>query len=340
MERGALEAVPVEGGVERARQPFGVLGDGGRMLVARVGEGEAAPRAEFAEGETVAVAHLGGEGADHLAGRLVRLDLEDGRTQVDVQAARVEAVRRQRRRHRPLRVARGDGEAELGVEHARRRLGVGVRIDAGREAQEHGLARAAFPRQPVEQGQLVEVVHGHAAHALVERGGQFGGALVVAVEGEAVGGEGGGAGHGQLAAAHHVHAQPFLVHDGGEGQAEPGLGRVEHGHVGPARAEFAAELARRLAEIGLVEHVQGGAVLRDQLAQVDAAQRQPSGGGEGGGAGQHVALGQGVERVHAQSMGARPLAPNPRPILRAWRTASPTSTSAARRAWSTSPARP
>ena len=222
---------------------------------------------------------------------------------MDVQAARVEAVRRQRRRHRSLGVARGDGEAELGIEHARRRLGVGVRIDAGRKAQEHGLARAAFPRQPVEQGQLVEVVHGHAAHAFVEGGGQLGGALVVAVEGEAVGGEAGGAGHGQLAAADHVHAQPLLRDDGGEGQAEPGLGRVEHGDVGPARAEFAAERACGFAEIGLVEHVEGRAVLLRQRAQVAAAEGQPSGGGKGGRAGQHVALGQGVERVHAGEYG-------------------------------------
>ena len=219
------------------------------------------------------------------------------------------------------------------------------------------MARAPLARDAVELGQLVEVVDddtadGVAAHRRLE----LLGALVVAVEVEPRGGETRRPRDRQLAPADHVHAQPLLLHDGGQGQAQVRLRRVEHRHLGPARLELAAELACGLAEVLLVEHVEGRAVRLGQIAQVTAADAQAPGGGEGGGVGEHVAVGQGVEgsgvrhgRDYARRRSYRPTTRDGgavgRPILaESWRlkttsSASPTSTTGAVRAWSTSPAR-
>ena len=156
----------------------------------------------------------------------------------------------------------------------------------------------------------MEVVDHDAADGVpADRGLELLGALVVPVEVEARAGKARRPRDRELPAADHVHAQPLLGHDGGEGQAEVRLGRVEHGDLGPARLELSAELARGLAEVRFVEHVEGRAVRLGQFAQVAAADAQAPGGGEGAGVGEHVAVGQGVEGSgvrHALDYAGRP----------------------------------
>ena len=173
---------------------------------------------------------------------------------------------------------------------------MGVWVHVRGDAQEDRLARPPLARDAVELGQFVEVVDHDAADGVARDGRlKLLGALVVAVEVEARGGEARRPRDGEFAAADHVHAQPLLGHDAGEGEAEVGLGRVQHGDLGPTRLELAAEFAGGLAEVLLVEHVEGRAVGLGEVAQVAAADAQPSGGGEGGGVGEDVAVGKGIE---------------------------------------------
>ena len=84
------------------------------------------------------VAHLGRERDEHGRGIRQRLRLVDLRADVAVQPDQLQPRRLHRLADRPLGVARGDGEAELGVQVAGLDVGVRVRGDAGGEAQPDG----------------------------------------------------------------------------------------------------------------------------------------------------------------------------------------------------------
>ena len=77
--------------------------------------------------------------------------------------------------------AAGDTDAELAVFLAGADLGVRVRVDAGRDAQQNGLALAARRRQLREAPQLVGVVDDKAAHARLDTQLQFFIGLEIAV---------------------------------------------------------------------------------------------------------------------------------------------------------------
>ena len=95
-------------------------------------------------------------------------------------------------------------EAELVVEHAGRRVGVRVRVDARREAEQRLLAHAFGLRHAVEELHLVEVVDDDAADAGVQRLAQLVLGLVVAVEVDALRREADGRRDRQLAAGDDV----------------------------------------------------------------------------------------------------------------------------------------
>ena len=86
------------------------------------------------------VAHLGRERDQHGGGIRQRLGLVDLRADVAVQPNQLQPGRLHGQGHRPLRVAGGDGKAELGVQLARLDVGVGVRGDAGGETEPDGDA--------------------------------------------------------------------------------------------------------------------------------------------------------------------------------------------------------
>ncbi len=197
-------AQPVLGAapLERRHDLLGVRLDRRRGLLAHVLGREAAAGAVLAEMQAVLAHHVGSE-REHDAVRLVvRRQVEQRRAEVAVQPDEIDAARAaQRLRDGGLGGAGADRKAELGVERAGRRLGVRVRIDAGRQAQDDRLLAAQRARQPVEQLQLVEVVDDDAADAGVERLAQLLLALVVAVEVAARRREARRQRHRQLAAA-------------------------------------------------------------------------------------------------------------------------------------------
>ena len=92
--------------------------------------------------------------------------------------------------------------------------------------------------------------------------------LVVAVEGDAVGGHPGGEGGGELAAGADVEVEPFLVQPAHDGAGQERLAGVEDVGVGP---EGVAPGTRPGPEVGLVEEVGGGAELLGERVDVDAA---------------------------------------------------------------------
>ena len=121
----------------------------------------------------------------------------------------------------------------------------------------------------------MEAVHHHPPDALFHRVGQFVGSLVVAVEVDLLQGKLGGGGHGQFTAGHHVQPQALLVENLGQGGIDVGLGGVEDLCPGAALLELSAVAAATVAQGGLVQHVDGGAVLLGQVQGRAAANNQP-----------------------------------------------------------------
>ena len=264
----------LEGGAQRIDDDLGVLVGRGRGLVAQVLDGEAAAGAVLAQLQAVLVAHAGGEGDHRVVRRLIRRHLKDGRAQVAVEAKQLQVRVRQRLHHRLLRLPSFDSQAELGVEHARRRLRVRVGVDVGRDAQQHRLAFAERTGDAVQQRQLVEVIDHDAAHARLDRLAQLPGRLVVAVEEGALHGEAGGAGDCQLAAGDDVQPQPFLRHERCQPAPQVRLRGVGDGAVLVTRSERLAIGAAGLTQLLLVEDVEGRAELLRQVDGVTAAQGQ------------------------------------------------------------------
>ncbi len=96
----------------------------------------------------------------------------------------------------------------------------------------------------------------------------LGDGLVVAVEGDAVGGHTGVEGGGQLPAGAHVQIQPFLLEPAHDGTREEGLAGVEDVGVGP---EGVGPGAAAGPEVALVEEVGGGAELLGEPGDGDPA---------------------------------------------------------------------
>ena len=152
---------------------------------------------------------------------------------------------------------------------------MGVRVNSRRHPDEYVLHLARFSRYAVQQVQFVEAVHHYPPDALVDGVGQFVGCLVVAVEIDLFQRELGGDGHRQFPAGYHVQAQALLVENLGQGRVDVGLGGVEHLGSGAALFELGAVAAAPVAQGGLVQHVDGGAVLLGQVQGRAAANNQP-----------------------------------------------------------------
>ena len=155
------------------------------------------------------------------------------------------------------------GEAELRVERAGLDELVRVRLDAGRDPHEHRGLRGACGRQELEPVELVERVGDNAADAGVERGGQLGGRLVVAVEDDPFGRKAGMQRDVELAAGRDVEVEALLGRQAGHRDAQERLARVRH----VARAEGADVLAAAASEIVLVVDEERRAELGRQLLE-------------------------------------------------------------------------
>ena len=118
--------------------------------------------------------------------------------------------------------------------------------------------------QPLD---LVERVDDDPADAGLHRAAQLPGGLVVAVVADPRRVEPGPQRDGQLTGRAHVEAQPLLRDPARDRRAQEGLAGVVDVVVG----ERLPERPGARPEVGLVEDVRRGAVLGDQVAQVDAA---------------------------------------------------------------------
>ena len=183
---------------------------------------------------------------------------------------------------------------------------VGVRLDADGDADLHALppaelaaAMCATRTISWKESSTIRPTPGLDGPLDLVRG------LVVAVEGDALGGHAGRERGGQLAAGADVEVEPFLVQPAHDGAREERLAGVEDVGVG---AEGAAPGPAARPEVGLVEDVGGRAELLGEPLDVDAADGDdavrvaadglgPDLGVEGvevGGRGGVVALGQHV----------------------------------------------
>ena len=189
---------------------------------------------------------------------------------------------------------------------------MGVRLDPGRDPQQHRRREPVVRVQRVETVELVERVddgapdRGRSGHAQLVR------ALVVAVEHEALGRKAGGQGDVELPAGRDIETQPFLVDEPGHRPAQERLRRVDR----EVRSERRDGLTTAGPQMLLVVDEQRSAVLGREVEEVDTADRQATRGVDGRGVRQEVAR----DRAHIESGACTPS--TSRPIARPIRTAS------------------
>lgn len=145
---------------------------------------------------------------------------------------------------------------------------VGVGLDADRDADLHALADAEPLGDVRDAGDLQEGVEDDAPDASLDGPLDLGDGLVVAVEGDALGGHPGVQRGGQLAAGADVEVQPLLLEPAHHGTREEGLVGVEDVGV---RSEGVRPGAAAGPEVGLVQEVRRGAELLGQAGDFDPA---------------------------------------------------------------------
>ena len=155
---------------------------------------------------------------------------------------------------RRRRAATGDGEAELLILVGGRDVLVGVRLDPGGGSHHDPCPDTPLGGQRAEPVDLGEGVDDDPADPGVERLGQLGDALVVAVQADPVQVDPGPLHNRELAAGAHVDAQSLLAHPAGDRGAEERLAGV----VDVPAGERLGEGAGPGPQVGLVQHVRRG----------------------------------------------------------------------------------
>ena len=135
------------------------------------------------------------------------------------------------------RLPRLNRGAELGIHPSGRNCLMGVRVNAGRDAQENGLNPAGVRRQPFQCVQLFAVVRHEGADAHFQCVPDVPVGLVVPVKIYARRRESGAAGGVQLPAGHAVHAHAFLGGDAVHMRTAQRLGGVQRQSILPERLQ-------------------------------------------------------------------------------------------------------
>ena len=157
----------------------------------------------------------------------------------------MQAVKTKRRKfddatHRFLGAPRRNRKAELLVFVRSGDELVGVRLNAGGDADENGLHDAGPTGRIGNPNDLLEGVDDDVPHAGSDGGLDLGHRLVVAMEGEVGARHTGAQSYGEFAAGGHIDPEALLGHPPQNGRGAQGLGRIGH-------------LARAGSCVGLIE---------------------------------------------------------------------------------------
>ena len=227
MERPGSAVILVSGLTPACAQArlrrFGPGGLCRRRLAVDVGDAE--PTSDDELGQTEGRE----ERAEHLGRLLEGGRLEDLAADVRVHADQLDRGHELQGGHRLRGGTGGDGEAELRVLLPRPHELMGVRLHAGRHPdQDLGPlpSKCACVQNGAQAGDFVEGVDDDAADPVFERGRQFVGRLVVAVQNQPLGGDTGGQRDVLLAARRHVEVHALFVGQPGHGAAQEGLGGI------------------------------------------------------------------------------------------------------------------
>ena len=259
---------------DRVDGALGELVDGGRLVVGLVGDAQAAAHIELLDLVAVGFLHTGDELDHDLHGFSERMQREDLRADVAVEAGQAHV----RGLERILDALEGEvvehGEAELAVLAARADVLVRVGLDAGGDAHVDVLRDAQLAGDLADAAQLDAAVHHDAAHARRNGLAQLLRRLVVAVHEHALHGEARLLRAPKLAAAGHVEAQALLRDDARGFLIKERLGGEDDVGVLIAAAERLEVGFHAVAHVGLVHDVERGAFLMSKLHHIDAANEQ------------------------------------------------------------------
>ena len=205
------------------------------------------------------------EGQHQIGGVFKDALVEDHGADMAVQALERHVRSIQRGADKFQRLARADGDAELHVHPSGVHRLVGVRVDAGRDAQEYLLPHAAHARLAVQSLKLLRSVHHEAADAVVEGITDIRVGFAVAVEPDPLRREARLQGGMDFAAGDAVDAHPLLCHDAVHLPEGAGLAGIERqGFIAEGGAEGVLVHAAVEAYARLVHEVEGRAVTLGQ----------------------------------------------------------------------------
>ena len=153
------------------------------------------------------------EGQHQVDGVLKDRLVEDHRAHMAVQTVECHVRHAQSGAHKVQRLAGADGDAELHIHASGVHRLIGMRVDAGGDAQQDLLPHAACSRLAVERFQFLIAVHHEAAHAMVEGIADIGVGLAVAMEPDQFRRESRLERGVDLAAGHAVDTHALLFHD-------------------------------------------------------------------------------------------------------------------------------
>lgn len=238
------------------------------VVLGGVRDAEAAAEVDLGQFDAVLVADLGEQLHHAPGGDLESGHVEDLRADVRVDADEVEAVEGECTAHRLGGLPVGERDPELLVLVRGGDELVGVGLDADGDADLHPLADAVPLGDVGDADDLLEGVEHDPPDARLDGPLDLGDGLVVAVEGDALGGHPGVQRGGQLTAGADVEVQPLLLQPAHDGAGEKGLPGVEDVGV---RAEGLGPGAATGPEVALVEEVGGGAELLREPGDGDPA---------------------------------------------------------------------
>ena len=239
------------------------LGDRGRRLAFDVRDSEPAPDRQLIQSKRV------DERCERLDGLLEELSDEHLRADVRVDPDQLDRFGRRGAVHRSVGITRRESEPELGVVLAGHDVLVGVRLDAGRDAQQHLRHPSVGDVHPLQAIEFIEAVNDDATDAGVAGHAQLVITLVVAMQDEPVGRDIGGQRHMQLSTTRYVDAHALFVDQPSHGRAEERLGRVSH-----SVPEGGDRLAAARPEVGLVVDEHRRAIGRSQRVEVAPGDQQ------------------------------------------------------------------